>query len=236
MTDQEQDQDPRSAPAPNLSGFGNRGGALAQQLSSRKPKDEGKQPAPTEGATEEAKEARASEQPQPVEQRQEEPQEVPPPPALTETEPETRTQQEPPPRPQSDEAAVKVVSPTVLSVETSIVRRFEKARKTAPSHTALILDALRRHHQELPDLIRKRRPTPPPETDLFPWRTSPGERPHAEEDKLPLRIRPLKAELEVIDQLRDHCRDAVDDDVTRSEMVAAALDAYLPQPGRRKRT
>jgi hypothetical protein len=59
-----------------------------------------------------------------------------------------------------DDPTAHIVSPTVLSVPASIVERFEPARAKAPSHTALVLNALREHAQELPTLILNRRPAP----------------------------------------------------------------------------
>ncbi|MEE2051803.1 hypothetical protein Q8A49_14980 [Nocardiopsis umidischolae] len=121
-----------------------------------------------------------------------------------------------------------MVRPTVVNVPTSVMRRFERARRDAPSHTAMVLDALRAHHADLAGLVRGLRPAPPPVGDLFPLRATPGER--EPEDKLPLRIRPLKGELEIIDRLCEQTAEALGEpEITRSDLISAALDAYLPK-------
>ncbi|MGV7570777.1 hypothetical protein PJL70_08200 [Mycobacterium kansasii] len=129
-----------------------------------------------------------------------------------------------------------IVSPTVLSIPASIIKRFERARADSPSHTALVLDALRAQVHDLPALILNRRPGPKP-GDLFPYRDTPGRT--ATDTPMPLRIRPTKGELNIMKQLTDwssaqiaHQRPGTRH-TNRSEMVAAALDAFLPQ-GRRK--
>ncbi|GLB85683.1 hypothetical protein [Mycobacterium kiyosense] len=132
--------------------------------------------------------------------------------------------------------AAHIVSPTVLSIPASIIKRFERARADSPSHTALVLDALRAQVHDLPALILNRRPGPKP-GDLFPYRDTPGRT--ATDTPMPLRIRPTKGELNIMKQLTDwssaqiaHQRPGTRH-TNRSEMVAAALDAFLPQ-GRRK--
>lgn len=129
-----------------------------------------------------------------------------------------------------------IVSPTVLSVPASIVKRFDRARSDAPSHTALVLDALRAQVHDLPTLILNRRPGPKP-GDLFPFRDSPGRT--TTDTPMPLRIRPTKGELNIMKQLTDWSSAQITQQrpgtrpTNRSEMVAAALDAFLP-PARRK--
>jgi hypothetical protein len=123
-----------------------------------------------------------------------------------------------------------IPAPTVMSVPESIVARFNSARATAPSHTAIVLNALREHAHELPTLILARRPGPTP-GDLFPWRRAPGK---STETPLPLRIRPTKAERKVMKALETWASQQIRlqrpgaPETNRSEMVAAALDAYLP--------
>lgn len=125
-----------------------------------------------------------------------------------------------------------IPSPTVMSIPESIVVRFNSARATAPSHTAIVLNALREHAHELPALILARRPGPTP-GDLFPWRGAPGK--SGTETPLPLRIRPTKAERKVMKVLETWASHQIRlqrpgaPETNRSEMVAAALDAYLPQ-------
>ncbi|CAA0126475.1 Uncharacterised protein [Mycolicibacterium vanbaalenii] len=135
----------------------------------------------------------------------------------------------------------QIVSPTVMSIPESIVARFDKARSKAPSHTAVVLNALRKHAPELPSLILARRPGPNP-GDLFPWRDAPGD--SGSETPLPLRIRPTKAELKVMKTLQDWSTKQIREqrpgarETNRSEMVAAALDAYLPSsagPGKKQK-
>ncbi len=131
-----------------------------------------------------------------------------------------------------------IVSPTVLSIPESIQERFKRARHQWPSHTALVLDALRAHVNELPTLILDRRPGLKP-GDLFPFRETPG---HTTTDTpLPLRIRPTKGELAVMKKLMEWASARLAEqrvgaqETNRSEMVAAALDAFLP-PAPKRRT
>jgi hypothetical protein len=131
-----------------------------------------------------------------------------------------------------------MVSPTVLSIPGSIVERFERARANAPSHTALVLDALRAHVGDLPALILNRRPGLKP-GDLFPFREAPGRT--TTDTPLPLRIRPTKGELAVMKKLTDWASARIAEqragarETNRSEMVAAALDAFLPPAPSTKR-
>lgn len=129
-----------------------------------------------------------------------------------------------------------IVSPTVLSIPASIVKRFDRARADSPSHTALVLDALRAQVHELPTLILNRRPGPKP-GDLFPFRDSPGRT--TTDTPMPLRIRPTKGELKIMKQLTDWSSAQIAQQrpgtrpTNRSEMIAAALDAFLPQARRK---
>jgi hypothetical protein len=130
-----------------------------------------------------------------------------------------------------------IPSPTVLSIPAAIMDRFETARVKASSHTALVLDSLRAHAQALPDLVLERRPGPRP-GDLFPYRAEPGAA--AQARPLPLRIRPTVGELEIMDALTIWVNAEIKRRrpggrrVSRSEVVAVALDAFLP-PAVRKR-
>ena len=129
-----------------------------------------------------------------------------------------------------------MVTPTVLSIPASILKRFEAARPRVASHTALVLDALRAHAEQLPDLILALRPGPRP-GDLFPYRATPGvgsgDRPG------PLRIRPTAGELAIMDGLTAWANGEIrrrrpgGRKVSRSEVVAVALDAYLPADRKR---
>lgn len=131
-----------------------------------------------------------------------------------------------------------LVSPTVLSIPASIVKRFEEARADAPSHTSLVLDALRAHVKELPTLILNRRPGGR-EGDLFPFRGTPGRT--STDTPLPVRIRPTKGELAVMKKLTEWASTRITQErpgtreTNRSEMVAAALDKFLPSPSSKKR-
>ena len=130
-----------------------------------------------------------------------------------------------------DDPGATVVSPTVLSIAGPIMRRFEKARTQAASHTSLVLDALRAHAQALPALVADSRPAAPKD-DLFPWRSKPGA-PRTSRPE-PLRIRPTVGELQVIDGLVNWVNTELPHygpggaKASRSEVVAAALNAYLP--------
>lgn len=217
-------QEPTEAPVPNLGGFGKQdaGSAFARRMQEMSKQNSGgssaaapEQAKPTSSAPPDAAVVRA-----PVVETAP----AGPPPSL----------RAPSAPPAPGGTAARHVKPTVLSVEESIVRRFESARKDAPSHTGLILQALEAHYQELPQLIVDRRPKPA-EGALFSFRPTPGE--VVSERRLPIRIRPLAAELRVIDDLVDQCKQAVDSEVNRSEMVAAALDAHLPElPKKRRRS
>lgn len=129
--------------------------------------------------------------------------------------------------------AMRAVTPNVLSISASVMRRFTNARRDAPSHTALVLAAIREHAPDLPRLVRDRRPSAPAKGDLFPWRVEAGTPPA--EPKQHLRIRPLAGEWRVITELarwvdtevREGSGLAGRDEVTRSEVVEAALDRYL---------
>lgn len=133
--------------------------------------------------------------------------------------------------------AVHVVSGTVLSVPASIMERFELARVTAPSHTAIVLDALRAHAEQLPTLILNRRPAGDPK-DLFPGRPTPGA--GKAQMFMQLRIRPTNGELRVMKLLADWSSQLIAQQrpgaraTNRSEMVSAALDAYLPEIKRKR--
>jgi hypothetical protein len=124
-----------------------------------------------------------------------------------------------------------MVSPTQLSIPASIVARFDHARANASSHTSLVIDALRAHADALPHLVLSRRPGPR-EGDLFPFRAVSAAA--AAETPLPLRIRPTRGELDVMKKLVDWVNVCIAQQrpgskpTNRSEMVAAALDAYLP--------
>ena len=130
-------------------------------------------------------------------------------------------------------------SPTVLSVPGSVMRRFELAREKAASHTGLVLDALRAHADDLPALVLAGRPGPRPD-DLFPWRPSTGELLAADRPE-PLRVRPTVGELSVIDQLVTWVTTEVaqlrpgSKKANRSEVVTAALRAYLPSTSGKRR-
>lgn len=118
------------------------------------------------------------------------------------------------------------------------MERFEEARKTAATHTALVLDALRAHVDELPELVLAARPGPR-EGDLFPWRPSPAAR--SQDRPVPLRVRPTVGELRVIDALVEWVsaelarRRPGSRKANRSEVVTAALDTYLPNPAGERR-
>lgn len=131
-------------------------------------------------------------------------------------------------------ALARLPKPTTMNVPMSIMARFARLRRDADSHTGVVLDALRETVARLPELVAEARPQPRT-GDLFPLRGS-GQR----ERRDPLRIRPTVAELAVIDRIVQWVAEEIDHRypgsprVTRSEVVATALDVYLP--GRRSRT
>jgi hypothetical protein len=128
--------------------------------------------------------------------------------------------------------ALMMYAPTVLNIAGGIMRRFDVARQREASHTAVVLNALRGHARELPDLVLAARPGPRP-GDLFPYRAVPGQAAH--DRKEPLRIRPTAGELRIMDALTTWVTGEISrrrpggPKVSRSEVVAAALDAYLPK-------
>lgn len=136
------------------------------------------------------------------------------------------------------DAAGLVPAPTTLNVPASIVDRFEQALPLRTTHAALMLDAVRARAERLPELVIARRPAPRA-GDPFPLRAVPGEgRP---ERPGTLRVRPMKAEVEVLDRLTEWVDAEVrrarpgGRKVSRSEVVTAALDVYLPPLTRKSR-
>jgi hypothetical protein len=232
--------DPHKPPAPKLTGFGRRGAGLAGlvtggQLPTVEPQPEQAPPAvptPAEDSVESrptpaTSEARAREATPAAATKNGGANSEPPAMAID----------------QNDPAAL-VVSPTVLSVPEPLMRRFERARRLAESNTAVVLDALRAHARELPQLVSQvRRPASAAgERDLFPWRSStrPARGAATKVRRVQLPIRPLAGELQVIDSLVDWVQQEIGaaprslgGRATRSEVVAAALNAYLPQERRR---
>lgn len=140
-----------------------------------------------------------------------------------------------------DDPATLVPSPTVLSVPEPIMRRFERARRTAESNTAVVLDALRAHLRDLPRLVAEaRRPAAATAGEPFPWRTSKSGHAAGKVRRVQLPIRPLAGELQVIDTLVSWVQNqigtgsrALGGRTNRSEVVVAALNAYLPAERRR---
>jgi hypothetical protein len=143
-----------------------------------------------------------------------------------------------------DDPAALVITPTVLSVPEPLMRRFERTRRSFDSNTAVVLEALRAHANELPQLVaRTRRPARATgQQDLFPWRTPtrPIRGATARVRRVQLPIRPLAGELQVIDSLVEWVQQEIGaasrslgGRVTRSEVAVAALEAYLPPERRR---
>lgn len=131
----------------------------------------------------------------------------------------------------SDPASLRA-APTTLNVPASVVERFEAVRSVRTTHAALMLHAVRTEAERLPELVLARRP----ELlvgDPFPLRPVPGEE-HATERAGTLRVRPIRAEVEVLDRLTAWVDAQVQRrrpggrKVSRSEVVTAALAAYLP--------
>jgi hypothetical protein len=121
----------------------------------------------------------------------------------------------------SEDPAALVVSPTVLSVPEPLMRRFEKARRSNVTNTGIVLDALRAHLAELPTLVARARQGPVAAasgaTEPFPWRAS-----TTKVRRVQLPIRPLvQQEIGAVPR-------SLGGRTNRSEVVAAALNAYLP--------
>lgn len=137
-----------------------------------------------------------------------------------------------------DDPTALIVTPTVCSVGSRIMRRFDVARASAASHTAVVIDAMRAHARELPELVLASKPGGRPD-DLFPWRETAGQR--STDRPEPLRLRPIRGELAVIDKLVDWVNTELNrrrpgiKKVSRSEVVAVALVAYLPAAPKRNR-
>lgn len=129
-----------------------------------------------------------------------------------------------------DPSVAYMPRPTVLSIPYTVMARFNRARRDATSHTDLVLDALRATIERLPEMVAESRPKPAT-GDLFSSRVA-----VVKERREPLRVRPSVADLAVIDRIVGWVAEYVEarfpgTRVTRSDVVAVALDAYLP--GRR---
>jgi hypothetical protein len=242
---------PHTPPAPNLSGFGakptQRGGSLTNLVTAGTPStDTPSAPptaAPTVAAPTQAAEAMpltSAEAPATVEisaSADAEPEDVPTPKAGT----DDALSNLPDLTIDVDDPAALAVTSTVLSVPEPLMRRFEKARTAADTNTAVVLDALRAHLRELPRLVAEaRRPTTSNAAagEPFPWRSSSRSAKGSTATKVrrvQLPIRPLAGELQVIDKLVAWVQQEIGvtsrslgGKTNRSEVVGAALDAYLP--------
>lgn len=245
MSSENSPETPHTPPAPNLSGFGRtRGSSLGGLVGGAPPSPAAVSPSPTAPP-------QTSPQPAPTAPERAAPQ----PAAATAPEPAPSavgSRDTPPAGPPDlqvdvDDPTALTVSPTVLSVPDPLMRRFEKARRNADSNTELVLDALRAHLNELPQLVAQaRRPsTAGGEGEPFPWRSTgrTGRRAAGKVHRVQLPIRPLAGELKVIDRLVGWVQEEIGaasrslgGKTNRSEVVGAALDAYLPAERRGKST
>lgn len=155
----------------------------------------------------------------------------------------------PPPPTRTVEPPEKNVRATTLSMPKDILVRFNAARAGEGSRTAdVILNAIAAAHSRsegnLAELVMARRPEL--ETGgLFPGRVAEQARQSGESqtagDTAPVYVRLVGAHMDVIDDLvkevekvRQAQRPA-EAAVTRSELIAAALDDHLPLAPRRRR-
>ncbi|WP_412741266.1 hypothetical protein [Krasilnikovia sp. MM14-A1259] len=143
---------------------------------------------------------------------------------------------EPRPVPADDDPAALL--PVVVQfniADGTVMARFRRATdRKGVTFTGLVLDALRKHQHELADLVARRRPHADP-NDLFPHRATPRGGPSVPGGGV-IRIRPTVGELKIIDALVDDTSKKIVRGrlgvkaVSRSELVTAALDGYLPKP------
>jgi hypothetical protein len=164
--------------------------------------------------------------------------EAPPAPANVQVAPQSeRWGQEPPGLILSvdDPAALLPVVVQLNIADGTVMARFRRAadRKGA-TFTSLVLDALRQHQHELATLVARRRPHADP-NDLFPHRAPPRSAPPVPGGGV-IRTRPTVGELKIIDALVARANEQIVRGrlgvrpVSRSELVTAALDGYLPKP------
>ncbi|MEV0944931.1 hypothetical protein AB0I90_31765 [Micromonospora wenchangensis] len=268
MSEQE-NIDAYTPPAPKLRGFGNRGSSLAGLVSADRTSAVSALTTPATGPlmpddTESASHAPAATRAEAVPAAAEEPPTAGA--GRTEAAPATPTRAASVPTTEETstgrapatgmpdlsvdlgDPAALAVSPTVLSVPAPLMARFERARRNSGSNTELVLDALRAHLAELPRLVADaRRPAATDASEPFPWRASTQRRTAAAKvRRVQLPIRPLAGELQVIDTLVGWVGEQIGAGprslggrITRSEVVVAALNAYLPADrprGRRPRS
>lgn len=226
---------PHTPPAPNLTGFGRRGSQLGGLVGGAAPSSAPVSPA-----------APAPSPPPPPPTAPDPAGAATPPPAAVAADPVSVPPAGPPDLSlDMDDSTALTVSPTVLSVPEPLMRRFERARRGADTNTEVVLDALRAHLTELPKLVAQaRRPsTSSGEGEPFPWRAStrPARRAAGKVHRVQLPIRPLAGELQVIDRLVEWVQQEIGaasrslgGKTNRSEVVGAALDAYLPAERRNR--
>ncbi|MEV6774410.1 hypothetical protein AB0N05_37815 [Nocardia sp. NPDC051030] len=132
--------------------------------------------------------------------------------------------------------ASRHIKGTTSKVPVSIMRRFNTARRSAPSHTAILVDAVRKHADSLPQLILRQRPeiSRPDLDDPLRHITFDSE------SKDDLRIRPTLLELQYFKALVESINVWLEANwpssrpTNQSEIFAVMLDADLPTPKKRK--
>lgn len=138
-----------------------------------------------------------------------------------------------------DDATAHYVSPTVAKIPAAVMTRFNKARQTAASHTAPVLDAMVAHAHELDQLILQHRPEI---AARYAQRRVPVRRLTTEKStKADLRIRPTEAELGYLKALVNSINVWLEANwpktkpTDQSEVITVLLDAYLPKPSPSKK-
>ncbi|WP_280381341.1 hypothetical protein [Nocardia wallacei] len=131
-----------------------------------------------------------------------------------------------------DDATALYVTPTVAKVPVAVMRRFNAARRGAASHTAIVLDAMFGHAQELDQLILAHRPEI---AARYSRHRMPLRRLTAQKEKKDdLRIRPTEAELNYLKMLVDSINAWLEQNwpktkpTDQSEVLTVLLDAHLP--------
>jgi hypothetical protein len=136
------------------------------------------------------------------------------------------------------EPAQRAVTTTSVSVPREIMERFRAAVPDATTYGVMTLRAVQEAAGELPELVVARRQRE--SGTEFPWRAL-GSRPRGQKPE-PLRIRPYAGELAYFDALAAWVTGTLRSRgvlptgrVSRSEVVATALDKHLPAlKGKRK--
>jgi hypothetical protein len=116
-----------------------------------------------------------------------------------------------------------LVTPTAVYVTPEVFARAETYRRQHKGRTNadVVLDALEACHERLGELLAAAHGPARPAGGLFPGRPATRRTP---KHGVQLQFRPTQAQLAVIDRLVGEHHAA-----SRSELVSAALDAFLPE-------